>query len=277
MLTKKSSQGILKIPSLVFCRQFLFFIFLLLNYFPIHSESAQFPKDGITIIVEKGQTLSVISKTYLDDPRKWKELLKSNQIANPNLILPGMKLWIPASLGKRPIAEISKTRGVTAIFLHSKKENNWIEGVTGAGLFLRDEAKTEKDSGLELTLISGSILELAESSQLMIEKVKSETEPDGFLLNKGRLKAIISKSNGTSLKKMFILRTPAAVAEVKGTEFVAEVDEKQNTSLGCYEGKVNVSAQNVTVEVNEGYATYVEKGKAPLTPFLIPSAPKIEP
>ena len=79
------------------------------------------------------------------------------------------------------------------------------------------------------------------------------------------------------MKKMLILRTPAAIADVKGTEFITEVDEKENTSLGCYEGKVAVSAQNVTVEVNAGYATFVEKGKPPMTPFLIPEAPKIQP
>jgi hypothetical protein len=234
-------------------------------------------KDGITITVEKGQTLSVISKTYLDDPRKWKELLKSNKIDNPNLILPGMKLWIPASLGKRPIAEIAKTRGNTAVFLHSKKDSSWSQASLGQGLFLRDEAKTESDSLMGLLLVSGSQLELSPNSHVLIEKIKTDSEPDTFFLRRGRLKAIVSKSNGTTLKKMFILRTPAALADVKGTEFLTEVDEKDNTGLACYEGRVTVTAQNVSVEVNAGYATFVEKGKPPLTPFVIPQAPKIAP
>ncbi len=257
----------------------LFFVIPLLTLTSIQAdESLPGPgKDGITITVEKGQTLSVISKTYLDDPRKWKELLKSNKIDNPNLILPGMKLWIPASLGKRPIAEIARSRGQSFVFLHSKKETNWSNASAGVGLFLRDEAKTEADSLLELHLVSGSQLELAPSSHVLIERVKSDTEPDTFFLRRGRMKAIVSKSNGTTLKKMFILRTPAAIADVKGTEFLTEVDEKENTSLACYEGNVAVSAQNVTVEVKAGYATFVEKGKAPTTPFLIPNAPKIEP
>lgn len=258
---------------------FHLFIIFFLTLTPTQAdESLTGPsKDGITITVEKGQTLSVISKTYLDDPRKWKELLKSNKIDNPNLIMPGMKLWIPASLGKRPIAEIAKTRGNSFVFLHSKKDTSWANASPGVGLFLRDEAKTEIDSLLELLLISGTQLELAPSSHVLIERVKSETEPDTFFLRRGRMKAIVSKSNGALLKKMFILRTPAAIADVKGTEFLTEVDEKENTSLACYEGNVAVTAQNVTVDVNAGYATFVEKGKAPTTPFLIPKAPKIDP
>ncbi len=255
----------------------LIFIFLVFSSLLGDAITTDEKRDGITITVEKGQTLSVISKTYLDDPRKWKELLKSNKIDNPNLILPGMKLWIPASLGKRPIAEIAKTKGNSSIFLHSKKETSWTNAQIGIGLYLRDEAKTEIDSLLEMILVSGSQLEMAPNSHIMIERVKTDTEPDTFFLRKGRLKAIVSKHNGTELKKMFILRTPAAIADVKGTEFLTEVDGKENTSLACYEGKVSVSAAGVTVEVNKGYATYVEKGKAPLTPFLIPNAPKISP
>jgi hypothetical protein len=255
----------------------LAFVFISLTTLQAEPIADSNSKDGITITVAKGQTLSVISKTYLDDPRKWKELLKSNKIDNPNLILPGMKLWIPASLGKRPIAEILKTRGDSAVFLHSKKESSWSTATTGVGMFLRDEAKTEADSIMELLLVSGSQLELAPNSHLLIERVKTESEPDTFFLRKGRLKAIVSKANGYTLKKMFILHTPAAIADVKGTEFLTEVDEKENTSLACYEGKVAVSAQNVTVEVNPGFATFVEKGKPPMTPFLIPQAPKIDP
>ncbi len=227
------------------------------------------------ITVEKGQTLSIISKTYLDDPRKWKELLKSNKIDNPNLILPGMKLWVPASLGKKPIAEVSRLTGASELLLSSKKETSWSGASVGTGLYLHDEARTKEESLLELLLSTGSSLELSPNSHIVMEKVKNEKDPDSFYLKKGRMRAIITK--GIPTRKMFILRTPAAIAEVKGTEFITEVDEKENTSLGCYEGRVDVSAQNVTVEVNAGYATFVEKGKPPTKPFLIPAAPEIQP
>ncbi|MDZ4727219.1 MAG: FecR family protein [Leptospira sp.] len=182
-----------------------------------------------------------------------------------------------SQFGKKPIAEVIQSIGQTEVFLHSKKETNWNLAHIGTGLFLRDEAKTDMESKLALRLNNGSELEMSPNSHMLVERVKNESEPDSFFLRKGRLKAIVSKANGSSMKKMLILRTPAAIADVKGTEFITEVDEKENTSLACYEGKVAVSAQNETVEVNAGYATFVEKGKPPMTPFLIPEAPKIQP
>ncbi|WP_411822578.1 FecR domain-containing protein [Leptospira sp. 'Mane'] len=258
-------------------RFYLLSFFLLFFTLTINSQTKEEDpkKDGITITVEKGQTLSMISKTYLDDPRKWKELLKSNKIDNPNLILPGMKLWVPASLGKKPIAEVSRLTGAAEVLLSSKKETSWSGASLGTGLYLHDEARTKEESLLELLLNTGSSLELSPNSHIVMEKVKNEKDPDSFYLKKGRMRAIITK--GIPTRKMFILRTPAAIAEVKGTEFITESDEKENTSLSCFEGRVDVSAQNVTVIVNAGYATFVEKGKPPTKPFLIPAAPEIQP
>ncbi|WP_167836901.1 FecR family protein [Leptospira ryugenii] len=254
-------------------------LFVSTSFLPLlfAEESNKQGEGGITIVVEKGQTLSVISKTYLDDPRKWKELLKSNQIDNPNLILPGRKLWIPASLGKKPKAEVSYSQGNSSVFLHSQKESQWKGASSGIGLFIRDEAKTETESILGLRLNNGSELELSPNSHLMVDKLKGNESEEAFFLRKGRLKAIVSKSNGSTNKKMLILNTPAATADVKGTEFITLVDEKDSTILSCYEGLVTVSAQNVSVSVPAGFATFVEKGKAPTKPFLIPEAPVVQP
>lgn len=239
----------------------------------LYSEKTSPPKeDGITITVEKGQTLSIISKTYLDDPKKWKELLKSNQIENPNLIIPGKKLWIPASLGKKPMADLYQFSGLPEVLKTSQKINQW-EGVNlGLGLYVKDELRTNDSSVAKVLLTSGSKFEMTENSQIVLEKSKSETEAEEIFLKQGRLRALISKSPLKN-KKMFILKTDSALSEVKGTEFITHVDEKGNMTLACYEGFVSVTAERVTVDVKEGYATFVEKGKPPETPFLIPKSP----
>ncbi|XDD52598.1 FecR domain-containing protein [Leptospira sp. WS4.C2] len=256
------------------------FAFIIFYFFlsPIHSESKQQriqpPEgDGITIIVEKGQTLSIISKTYLDDPRKWKELLKSNQIDNPNLIIPGMKLWIPKSLGKKPLADIQRYTGKTEVLKVSQKQSDWAGANVGEGLYTKDEVRTFKESEAQFLLLSGSRFEITENSHIIMEKGKSDSEPDELYLRKGRIRSIIQKKPSSN-QRMFLLRTDAAVSEVKGTDFITEVDGSGNTTLSCYEGLVAVSAQNVTVNVASGFATYVEKGKPPLKPFALPDPPK---
>lgn len=259
---------------------FSFSIFLISYLFlisEIHTDSIkQFvqpnPDDGITIVVEKGQTLSIISKTYLDDPRKWKELLKSNQIDNPNLIIPGMKLWIPKSLGKKPLADIQRFTGTTEVLKISQKQNDWSRAKNGEGLFAKDEVRTLKESEAQFVFLSGSRFEITENSHVIMERGKSDTGSDELFLRQGRIRSLIPKSSSQS-QKMFLLKTESAVSEVKGTEFLTEVDTSGNTTLSCFEGSVAVTAEKVTVQVNAGFATYVEKGKAPLKPFSIPNPP----
>lgn len=230
------------------------------------------PDDGITIIVEKGQTLSIISKTYLDDPRKWKELLKSNQIDNPNLIIPGMKLWIPKSLGKKPLADLQRFTGTTEVLKISQKQNDWAKAKNGEGLYAKDEVRTLKDSEAQFVFLSGSRFEITENSHVIMERGKTDTEPDELFLRQGRIRSLIPKSSGKN-QRMFLLKTEAAESVVKGTDFLTEVDGSGNTTLSCYEGAVLVSAEKVTVQVNAGFATYVEKGKPPLKPFAVPNPP----
>lgn len=228
--------------------------------------------DGITIIVEKGQTLSIISKTYLDDPRKWKELLKSNQIDNPNLIIPGMRLWIPKSLGKKPLADLQRFTGTTEVLKISQKQNDWAKATNGEGLYAKDEVRTLKESEAQFVFLSGSRFEITENSHVIMERGKTDTEPDELFLRQGRIRSLIPKTKSPN-QKMFLLKTESAESVVKGTDFLTEVDGNGNTTLSCYEGAVSVTAEKVTVQVNAGFATYVEKGKAPLKPFSVPNPP----
>ncbi|TGL19396.1 LysM peptidoglycan-binding domain-containing protein [Leptospira bourretii] len=255
--------------SVLFVLQAFIFISLTAESKPIHPPEG----DGITIIVEKGQTLSIISKTYLDDPRKWKELLKSNQIDNPNLIIPGMKLWIPKSLGKKPLADLQRYTGKTEVLKVSQKSSDWAGATMGEGLYAKDEVRTFKDSEAQFLLLSGSRFEITENSHVIMEKGKSDTEPDELYLRKGRIRSIIQKKPSAN-QRMFLLKTDSAISEVRGTDFLTEVDPSGNTTLSCYEGLVAVSAQNVTVNVPSGFATFVEKGKPPLKPFSLPDPPK---
>jgi hypothetical protein len=51
----------------------------------------------ITIIIQEGDTLWKIASSFLNDPFLWQELLKYNEIEDPNLIYAGNTLQIPIS------------------------------------------------------------------------------------------------------------------------------------------------------------------------------------
>lgn len=230
-------------------------------------------EDFQEITVKKGETLSVISKKHLADPRRWRELLKYNKVPKPDLIFPGMKLKIPAFLSKNPVATVQYTR-VVAEYLQATARS-WNPTRPQLSLFPRDQVRT-RQTGLLRLLIKGGVLTLSKNSIIVLNRETIEKQASTkVLLQKGRLHTSFRKSPGSTRPGLQIV-TPSAIAAVRGTELMTAVDEDENTMVGCYEGLVGVSAQGKTVEVPAGYGTFVKKGEPPTEPFLLPAAPALD-
>lgn len=220
--------------------------------------------------VKKDDTLSKISKKYLEDPNQWPALLKYNQIANPNLIQPGLKLRVPASLGKKPSGVVVYKTG-SAQFARAQ-ESVWNEVSVKLSLYAEDQLKAGSASSVHLQLRNQTLLRLQPQSAITMDKVDKASRDVVLTLPEGSLQASVEnmrKSGGR-----FSIRTPSAVAAVRGTVFELQASA-QSSGLACYEGQVDVSAQKVTVEVPAGMGTYVEKGKTPQQPFRLPAPPVI--
>ncbi|MBV6493477.1 MAG: hypothetical protein LDLANPLL_01500 [Turneriella sp.] len=222
--------------------------------------------------VKRGDTLAKISKQYLEDPSQWPALLKYNKIANPNLIQPGMKLKVPANLGKKPAAVVIYKSG-SAEYARAQ-ERKWKELLLKLGLFSEDQVRTGVRSTVHLQLANAAILRIQPESYIIVNKVDKASKELIFTLQNGRLQA-----QAGGMRKFgghLAIRTPAAVAAVRGTIFELNATAK-NSGLACYEGQVDVSAQKVTVEVPSGMGTFVIKGKPPMKPFKLPLPPQIKP
>lgn len=222
------------------------------------------------IEVKKGDTLAKISKQYLEDPSQWPALLKYNKISNPNLIQPGMKLKVPASLGKKPAAVVVYKRG-KAQYTRAG-ESIWKEVFIKLGLYSEDQVRTGPLSTVHLQLSNRTVLRLQPESYIIVNKVDKNSRDAVFTLQEGSLHAAVPnlRKSGGSLS----VRTPSAVAAVRGTVF--ELSSSATSSgLACYEGQVDVSAQKITVQVPSGMGTFVEKGKPPMQPFKLPAPPEI--
>jgi hypothetical protein len=225
-----------------------------------------------TIEVKRGDTLSKISKKYLEDPSQWPALLKYNKVANPNLIQPGMKLRIPANLGKRASAIVIYKSG-QAQYARAL-ENSWKEIFIKLGLFSDDQIKTGPMATVHLQLSNRTVLRLQPESFIIVTKPNSGSKDVIFTLQQGRMQAQVESMRKTGGR--LYLRTPSAVAAVRGTNFDLSAS-KTETGLACYEGLVDVTAQKVTVKVPQGMGTFVEKGKAPMKPFQLPLPPAVAP
>lgn len=234
-----------------------------------------------TITVKKGDTLTKIARQYLADPSRWPELLKYNDIPNPNLILPGRKLKIPGFLSREPVARVTSSQGDSRYRSASGRE--WEAVSARLQLFLRDQLRTFADARVDLDVPVGNDLEILPRSLVMIDQTlrekarkKKKMRPRIFL-KRGRIYSRVLKNSPVDADGFrFRLRTPAAIAAVRGTEFLTEVNQKKTTRLTCTEGQVAVSAQGHSVEVKAGQYTTVKMGEKPAEPRELPPEAEIE-
>lgn len=143
-----------------------------------------------------------------------------------------------------------------------------------------DDFKTGKDGYVKIKLADGSVLDLKPGSDLSIEGVKkSPLAPAAdaqFLLKTGRIEASVAKRNPGGAR--FEVRTPIAVAAVRGTQFRVIADDEKKIALSeVIEGEVAVNdAGNLgNVSVREGFGTRVNEGQAPLPPRALLPAPRL--
>lgn len=72
------------------------------------------------------------------------------------------------------------------------------------------------------------------------------------------------------------LHTPSGVAAVRGTEFGVNVAEDGKSTIGTLEGSVEVSAQDVSVQVEAGFASVVVPGQPPTPPIPLDQELRLE-
>ncbi|MCC5813724.1 MAG: FecR domain-containing protein [Leptospira sp.] len=242
------------------------------------SQNVEEPPGSKTIIVKKGETLSAIAKEHLSNPSRWKELLKYNNVPNPNLIKPGMKLVIPDYLGKEPIAVTNLVVG-RVDWKTGEGSQEWITLKKNHQLFPLDSIRTLKESKADLSIKGSGLVRIHPNSLVQIKYLQDQNATPSVNLRKGSLDAFVSKffiqGKPRAGEKLQII-TPSAVAAVRGTEFSVELDNGENSTISCYDGAVGVTAQEKTVEISKGYATFVKKGEAPGEPYKIPLPPEIK-
>lgn len=245
----------------------LFFVFSL----PIFgAENTDDENDVLKIKVEQNQTLFKIAKKYLDDPNRWREFLKFNKIANPNLIYPGQTLKVPGFLRKKSLASVVLKIGNAKY--REDGEKNWKDAFVSLKLFTRDLVRTNQDGRVQLKLFNKSIFKIFPNSMVQIGAKNIKSLSGTISLMRGSALAIINEINAGA--PSFKIRTNSTVMAVRGTEFFAKADDKVSL-LAVYDGTVDATASEKTVSVPKGFGTVVKKGNPPLTPFRLLAPPKV--
>jgi hypothetical protein len=146
-----------------------------------------------------------------------------------------------------------------------------LAGADGMTLDAGTRVKTGADSSALLTFFDGSTLEIKPDTEIEIQQLESGEGKAVTIVMKqwvGRTWSTVVKMADKGSR--YEIDTPSAVALVRGTQFLVDVDETGRTVEHTMRGLVSVSAQGEEVLVPPGQATSVESGTPPTEPENAP-------
>lgn len=227
-------------------------------------------------VVREGDTLNGIAARLLhegESRRVQRALAQHNRLADPDRIWPGQTILIPRAWLKSGSAEIE----VAAVQGEVASRGGPL--AAGAKLAAGDDLRTGKDGFVTLKLVDGSTLSLMPNAAARVERAQatpSGTTDTAVHLNAGRAETAVQRARQGASR--FEIRTPVAIAAVRGTEFRVAVDGGTGaTTSEVVEGEVGVedTGGRATVGVAAGFGTRVRAGEAPLAPRRLLPAPTL--
>lgn len=197
--------------------------------------------------VQAGDTLIGLAGAYLDSAQQWPALRSHNRVADPQRLQPGSVLWLPAAL--------LRARAVPAHI-------DFVEGdvrVTGpgqqAGVPLRAGSEISEGTRLQVPtegfvtvrLADGSTVRVQAQSDLALTQSRRRGRAGSVQslidLRRGGVESAVQPQQAPG--RRFDIRTPLAVASVRGTEFDVSVTPSGGVATAVTHGTVAVrAAQN---------------------------------
>jgi hypothetical protein len=216
--------------------------------------------------IRPGDTVSGLSKEHLRLSVSWATLANYNGLSDPNTIKAGKQLRIPLKwlMIKQAHAELTSVAGDVQVL---SKQGEWRQALLGERVRTGEHLRVGMNSSGRLRFGDGSVLIMQPESSLIMDALSlygggymADTQ---LRLQAGRVEVNANPSKRKGQK--FNVITPAAVASVRGTQFVLEA--QADRTLGqTSEGSVVLRNDFGTVLVKEGFSSAVKFGEKPLEP-----------
>lgn len=222
-----------------------------------------------------GDTLSQIGQTYLKNTRDWPKIQSANNVPIPRHLQPNTRLRIPVELLKVTPAPVTVT-AVTGNVRYKSGRGPFQRLAAGDQLTGGENVLSGPRSSATYRFADGTVLTQQAFSKLSFGRLtaygKTGMVSTELSLDSGRLEARAGRQLAPA--GGFRVRTPVAVAGLRGTEFRLNVAEDgQSMRNEVLEGTVAVAAQGREVAVEGGYGTLAEAGKPPEPPRRLLAAP----
>lgn len=226
--------------------------------------------------VRPNDTVSGIARQYLRSSVGWKMLASYNRLTDFQVIRPGTQLRIPLHW----LAQQQARAKVTAV-----SGNVQVQGIDGTWEETHHGQMLQVGQGVRVGRNSSARLQFADDSEMVIQPESTVildtlsvyaggTMADTRLrLQAGRVE-VRANPKGRKGQK-FDVQTPAAVASVRGTQFMV-ASEEGRTIEQTTRGQVILQTRVGSVVVPEGYGSAAKPGEGPQAPQDIQPAPSLQ-
>ena len=177
-------------------------------------------------------------------------------------LIPILVLVFNFIIAQQPFGKISLPLGRVDV---STADNKWSRAKPNQPVFEGNVIRTQVKSRCEITLTGGGKILIGEQSELELNEADVKPMAKSFNANLRKGNIWVSAKAAFGEKKNIAVRTPTAVAAIRGTKYRAKAGDDESSVL-VYDGKVDVNqAKNYIEERKEK-----RKGLAPKnTPFKL--------
>ncbi len=194
------------------------------------------------------------------------------------VFLPVLLFLVAVSAGASLAAGVSDGKlsdlsGV--VYFKGKDAAAWAIASKGQELNDGDAVKTGSDGRAQLLFSDGTKLMLGNDTEIEITKflVKGKSRGAVFTLSTGKVRAVVRKFSGKSDVRV---KTPTAVAGVRGTDFIVMNQGNANVMFG-ESGKVEASGDGGgSVPLTAGTMTENTRGGTPIEPVTVEPGTPLE-
>lgn len=170
-----------------------------------------------------------------------------------------------ATADKEQVATLLMVKG--SVTVSKAGTDTWEPAVEKASVVEGDSIRTEAGSSVLLQMADGSMTKVGPMSLMKVNQLQGADNAlkAGLDMEVGRAWARVSRLSDES---QFKVRTPTAVAGVRGTYFSSTAEEA-TSKFDVFEGEVEVSNRQdptQSVVVTQQYSTTVDANKAPTEP-----------
>lgn len=216
--------------------------------------------------VRPGDTLSAIAGAYLGNATQWPRLMRHNRIEDPRRLVPGSMLRISER-------DLAWTRGTARLIQLQGQASAVRAGETsnvplslGQWLGEGDVLRVDAGAQVSLRLSDGTVLQLQPASVVRLERLRSiaATGAPRTVLGIDRGRVDLDVHDLHEQRGRLDVRTPLAVASVRGTRFGVDVREHGEAAIDVLGGAVEL-----WIGSRSGGGAQSRPGARPATPPLV--------